>query len=179
MRVRVFRGALMATAGMTFGMYGATFLMPLLWIKEGALTPADAGLALVPMALAFTLVSPLSGGIHRVVWASRDNGRRRGGDRLRPAGDQPDRARCLALGKRDRSGPCGARHGLGHRTAHGGGLCGGGRWISGPLLGHGAWGRCSAGRGGLGAGGHTRLEVADVTDNVPGPRRPGSRVPAT
>ncbi len=63
MRVRAFRGALMATAGMTFGMYGVIFLMPLLWIGEGALTPANAGLALVPMALVFALVSPLSGAL--------------------------------------------------------------------------------------------------------------------
>ncbi len=63
LRVRMFRGALTATAGMTFGMYGVTFLMPLLWIGEGALTPAAAGLALVPMALVFTLVSPLSGAL--------------------------------------------------------------------------------------------------------------------
>ncbi|MHB1512304.1 MFS transporter [Acidiferrobacter sp.] len=63
MRARLFRGALTATAGMTFGMYGAIFLMPLFWITEGALTPMGAGLALMPMALVFTLVSPLSGAL--------------------------------------------------------------------------------------------------------------------
>ena len=63
MRVRAFRGALTATAGMTFGMYGVIFLVPLLWIGEGTLTPAGAGLALVPMALVFALASPFSGAL--------------------------------------------------------------------------------------------------------------------
>ncbi len=60
-RLRPFRGAITATAAMTFGMYGALFLVPLLWQGNGALSPVRAGLGLIPMALVFVLVSPLSG----------------------------------------------------------------------------------------------------------------------
>lgn len=57
----VFNGAMIATAAMTFGMYGVLFLLPLSWQKEGLLGPAGAGIALIPMALIFVLVSPFSG----------------------------------------------------------------------------------------------------------------------
>ena len=56
-----FRGAVIATAGMTFGMYGVLFLLPLTWQSTGKLDPISAGLALMPMALVFVLVSPFSG----------------------------------------------------------------------------------------------------------------------
>ena len=59
-RIREFRGAMTATAGMTFGMYGVLFLLPLTWQSTGMLNPAGAGVALMPMALVFVLVSPLS-----------------------------------------------------------------------------------------------------------------------
>lgn len=60
-RLREFRGAMTATAGMTFGMYGIVFLLPLFWQSSGTLNPMAAGLALMPMALVFVLVSSLSG----------------------------------------------------------------------------------------------------------------------
>ena len=56
-----FTGAVTATCGMTFGMYGAIFLLPLTWQNTGRFDPVSAGLALVPMALVFVLVSPFSG----------------------------------------------------------------------------------------------------------------------
>lgn len=59
-RIRKFRGAMTATAGMTFGMYGVLFLLPLTWLSTGMLNPAGAGIALMPMALVFVLVSPFS-----------------------------------------------------------------------------------------------------------------------
>lgn len=62
---RVFRGAVVATAGMTFGMYGALFLLPLFWQEAGQLSPTMAGLALMPMAAVFVLVSPFSGFLGR------------------------------------------------------------------------------------------------------------------
>src|SRR6185312_17056600 len=60
-RIREFRGAAVATAGMTFGMYGALFLVPLTWQSVGGLDATQAGLALMPMALIFVLVSPFTG----------------------------------------------------------------------------------------------------------------------
>ena len=60
---RPFRAAVAATAGMTFGMYGVLFLLPLTWQSSGTLDPFGAGLALVPMALVFVLVSPFSGSV--------------------------------------------------------------------------------------------------------------------
>ncbi|MHA3903505.1 MFS transporter [Castellaniella sp. WN] len=60
---RVFCGAAMATAGMTFGMYGALFLLPLTWQGSGRFDAAEAGLALMPMALVFVAVSPFSGAL--------------------------------------------------------------------------------------------------------------------
>jgi predicted MFS family arabinose efflux permease len=60
-RARTFSGAVAATACMTFGMYGVLFLMPLTWQSTGRLDALHAGLALIPMATVFALVSPLSG----------------------------------------------------------------------------------------------------------------------
>jgi MFS transporter, DHA2 family, methylenomycin A resistance protein len=56
-----FCGAFAATAGMTFGIYGMIFLLPLLWQASGLLRPEGAGLALLPCALVFFLISPRSG----------------------------------------------------------------------------------------------------------------------
>ncbi len=60
-RAPAFRGAIAATAAMTFGMYGVLFLLPLTWQGTGAMGPLGAGLALMPMALMFVAVSPWSG----------------------------------------------------------------------------------------------------------------------
>jgi len=61
-RVPAFRGAATATAGMTFGMYGAVlFLLPLAWLSMGRFTALGAGIALIPMAVVFLVVSPFSG----------------------------------------------------------------------------------------------------------------------
>ncbi len=60
-RVREFSGAMVATGCMTFGMYGALFLLPLTWQSTGRFDAIDAGFALMPMALIFMLISPLSG----------------------------------------------------------------------------------------------------------------------
>lgn len=62
-RSREFRGAIIATAGMTFGMYGVLFLLPLTWQSTGRFDPVSAGIALMPMALVFVLVSPFSGAL--------------------------------------------------------------------------------------------------------------------
>jgi MFS family permease len=62
-KVRCFVGAITATAGMTFGMYGVIFLMPLVWQTTGRLDAVGAGLALLPMALVFVAVSPFSGSL--------------------------------------------------------------------------------------------------------------------
>ena len=56
-----FSGAVTATAAMTFGIYGMIFLLPLLWQSTGALHAQGAGIALLPCALVFFLVSPRSG----------------------------------------------------------------------------------------------------------------------
>jgi len=60
---RPFRGAIVATAGMTFGMYGVLFLQLLTWQSTGRLDAVGAGLALVPMALVFAIISPFSGAL--------------------------------------------------------------------------------------------------------------------
>ncbi|WP_342704930.1 MFS transporter [Burkholderia arboris] len=60
-RISAFRGAIAATTGMTFGMYGVLFLLPLTWQSTGRLDSTGAGLALLPMALVFIVVSPWSG----------------------------------------------------------------------------------------------------------------------
>ena len=60
-RSRWFNGSLAATATMTFGMYGVLFLMPLAWQQTGTLNTVSAGLALLPMAAVFFVVSNASG----------------------------------------------------------------------------------------------------------------------
>jgi len=60
-RPPMFRGAIMATAGMTFGMYGLLFLLPMTWQATHMLDAMQAGLALMPMALIFVLVSSRTG----------------------------------------------------------------------------------------------------------------------
>jgi DHA2 family methylenomycin A resistance protein-like MFS transporter len=56
-----FRGAVAATASMTFGIYGMIFLLPLGWQSSGLLTARGAGLALLPCALLFFVIAPRSG----------------------------------------------------------------------------------------------------------------------
>ncbi|HCA26753.1 MAG TPA: MFS transporter, partial [Betaproteobacteria bacterium] len=68
-RTREFLGAAIATTGMTFGMYGVLFLLPLVWQSTGVFGPAGAGVALMPMALVFVLVSPFSGALSRAIGA--------------------------------------------------------------------------------------------------------------
>jgi EmrB/QacA subfamily drug resistance transporter len=58
---RKFLGAVIATTAMTFGMYGTLFLLPLTWQSVGRFDATWAGLALMPMALIFVIVSPFSG----------------------------------------------------------------------------------------------------------------------
>lgn len=60
---RTFCGAVTATAGMTFGMYGVLFLLPLAWLGTGRLGTLGAGIALIPMSLVFAAVSPFSGAL--------------------------------------------------------------------------------------------------------------------
>jgi EmrB/QacA subfamily drug resistance transporter len=55
-----FCGAMIATAGMTFGMYGLLFILPLTWLSSGQLDVSTVGVALIPMALVFAIVSPFS-----------------------------------------------------------------------------------------------------------------------
>lgn len=64
-RLPAFSGAALVTVAMTFGMYGALFLLPLEWQASGRLSAQQAGLALLPMALVFVLVSPFSGALTR------------------------------------------------------------------------------------------------------------------
>jgi MFS transporter, DHA2 family, methylenomycin A resistance protein len=66
-RSRPFCGAIGATTGMTFGMYGVLFLLPLTWQSTGTLSAVGAGIALVPMALLFVIVSPFSGALAGLV----------------------------------------------------------------------------------------------------------------
>ncbi|EQD59659.1 major facilitator superfamily MFS_1, partial [mine drainage metagenome] len=60
-------------AAMTFGMYGVLFLLPLSWLRGGVLDATGAGLALLPMSLAFVALSHRSGpwstrfGTHRLM----------------------------------------------------------------------------------------------------------------
>ncbi|HET7312968.1 MAG TPA: MFS transporter, partial [Salinisphaera sp.] len=56
-RMPAFVAAMTATGGMTFGMYGLLFLLPLTWQSTDVLGPIGAGLALMPMALVFVAVS--------------------------------------------------------------------------------------------------------------------------
>lgn len=62
-RSRTFCGAAASTTGMTFGMYGALFLLPLVWLSSGRLSAPGAGIALIPMSLIFVLVSSFSGAL--------------------------------------------------------------------------------------------------------------------
>ena len=48
-------------AAMTFGMYGVLFLLPLVWQRGGVLDASGAGVALLPMSLAFVVLSHRSG----------------------------------------------------------------------------------------------------------------------
>jgi EmrB/QacA subfamily drug resistance transporter len=56
-----FRGVIAATTGMTFGMYGLIFLLPLTWQTTGRLDAVWAGIALMPMAVVYVVISPASG----------------------------------------------------------------------------------------------------------------------
>ncbi|MGH8181465.1 MAG: MFS transporter [Steroidobacteraceae bacterium] len=56
-----FTAASVATTAMTFGMYGVIFLLPLTWQSARGLGATAAGIALIPMALVFVIVSPFSG----------------------------------------------------------------------------------------------------------------------
>jgi MFS transporter, DHA2 family, methylenomycin A resistance protein len=56
-----FSAASVATTAMTFGMYGVIFLLPLTWQSTRGLGATAAGIALIPMALVFVIVSPFSG----------------------------------------------------------------------------------------------------------------------
>jgi EmrB/QacA subfamily drug resistance transporter len=56
-----FCGAIVATASMTFGVYGMIFLLPLVWQSSGFLTVAGSGLGLMPCALVLFLIAPRSG----------------------------------------------------------------------------------------------------------------------
>ena len=58
---RRFRAACTATLAMTFGMYGVIFLLPLTWQSTRGMGATAAGVALIPMALVFVIVSPFSG----------------------------------------------------------------------------------------------------------------------
>ena len=58
-----FSGSIASTGGMTFGMYGVLFLLPLTWQSTGRLDALQAGLALMPMALLFVILSPMSGAL--------------------------------------------------------------------------------------------------------------------
>jgi DHA2 family methylenomycin A resistance protein-like MFS transporter len=62
-RLPALRGAAAGTAGMTFGMYGAVFVLPLAWLGTGKLDVIGAGIALMPTALTFIVVSPFSGAL--------------------------------------------------------------------------------------------------------------------
>ena len=63
LRSSAFVGTITATAGMTFGMYGVMFLLPQTWLATGRLDPVGTGVALLPMALLFVVVSPFSSSI--------------------------------------------------------------------------------------------------------------------
>jgi EmrB/QacA subfamily drug resistance transporter len=68
-RAPALRGAIIAAAGMTSGMYGILFLQPLVWQELGTLTATQAGMALMPMALVFLVVSPLTGRLSQWIGA--------------------------------------------------------------------------------------------------------------
>lgn len=73
---QLFGGLLLAAVNgvamaMTFGMYGVLFLLPLSWQRMGVLDATGAGLALLPMSLAFVALSHRSG-----PWSKRFGARR-------------------------------------------------------------------------------------------------------
>lgn len=59
--IPAFRAPATAAAGMTFGMYGMMFLLPMFWLAQGKLGPIGAGLAMTPSAVAYVVTSPFSG----------------------------------------------------------------------------------------------------------------------
>jgi len=61
LRKPLFAAAVGVTAAMTFGMYGVLFLLPFVWLQSGTLNVSGAGVALVPMSLAFVALSHKSG----------------------------------------------------------------------------------------------------------------------
>lgn len=63
LRVTAFRGSVVGTLGMTFGMYATLFLLPMTWLASGYLDTFAIGMALLPMALVFVVVSPFSGAL--------------------------------------------------------------------------------------------------------------------
>ncbi|MHB1247531.1 MAG: MFS transporter [Sulfuriferula sp.] len=65
-RNRMFSGAIVIAASMTFGMYGVLFLLPMVWQLSGTLSVTWAGVALLPMSLAFIALSHKSG-----AWSNR------------------------------------------------------------------------------------------------------------
>ena len=60
-RRRAVVGAMMAFCAAPFGMYGLLFLVPLVWQANGVLSAGAAGLALVPMAAVFFVLSNMAG----------------------------------------------------------------------------------------------------------------------
>ncbi len=58
---RLFAGAFISTSVMTFGIYGVLFLVPLTWQSSGMLGATASGLALMPMAVSYSLVSLCTG----------------------------------------------------------------------------------------------------------------------
>ncbi len=54
-------GALGVAAAMTFGMYGMVFLLPMVWLQSSTLSVSQAGMALLPMSLAFVALSHKTG----------------------------------------------------------------------------------------------------------------------
>jgi hypothetical protein len=77
---------------MTFGIYGMIFLLPLVWQASRLLGPETAGLALLPCALVFFLVSQRSGHLAQRVWRARDDGGRHGRHRAAACWSWPRRA---------------------------------------------------------------------------------------
>src|SRR5699024_9766283 len=62
-KIPQFLGSVLATISMTFGMYSMMFLLPLTWLEPGHMSVITAGIALLPCAIIFMIVSPLSGTI--------------------------------------------------------------------------------------------------------------------
>jgi DHA2 family methylenomycin A resistance protein-like MFS transporter len=60
-RDAAFRGAVTATAAMTFGIYGVIFMLPLVWQSSGYLNPRQVGLMLLCCAILFFAIAPRSG----------------------------------------------------------------------------------------------------------------------